>query len=133
MPRTKKSEDQEIKEVETKSTIKEEKPAEKSNWIKVKPQELEKIVIDLAKQGNSPSKIGIILRDKHSVPKAKVLGKKITKILKENKIKYSTDKEIVGKKVENLKSHLGKNKYDQSAKRSLGKQLWLLHTLNKYQ
>ncbi len=108
-----------------------EKTEEKSSWIKIKPQELEKMISDLAKQGNSPSKIGIILRDKHAVPKTKLLGKKLTNILKKEKITYIKDQDIINKKVETLKSHITKNKYDHSAKRSLAKQLWLLHNINK--
>ncbi len=104
-----------------------EKPVEKSSWIKIKPAELEKIIIELAKQGNSPARIGLILRDKEGIPKTKLLGKKITKILRENKIDYITDKEIIEKKIKILKAHIEKNKYDYTAKRFLAKNLWLLY------
>ena len=109
----------------------ESKTEEKSSWIKTKPTEVEKLVIQLAKEGNSPAKIGLILRDNHSVPKAKLISKKITKILKTAKVNYKTEKEGVSEKIENLKKHLEKNKYDQSAKRSLTKKLWFLYSLNK--
>ncbi len=107
------------------------KTEEKSSWIKIKPAELEKIVVDLAKEGNTPAKIGLTLRDKHSIPKTKVLAKKVTKILKEANIKYIAEKDIISEKIEKLKNHIAKNKYDQSAKRSLSKKLWLLYALNK--
>lgn len=107
------------------------KSPEKSSWIKIKPVELEKMIIDLVKQGNTPAKIGLNLRDKNGIPKARLLGKKITHILKEAKISYTSDKEIVAKKIEKLKLHKEKNKYDHSATRSLAKQLWLLHRLEK--
>lgn len=40
-------------------------------WCKYKPEEVEALVIKLAKDGNSPSKIGTILRDQHGIPLAK--------------------------------------------------------------
>ena len=99
---------------------------EKPEWIRAKPKEIEKIVIDLHKEGNSPAKIGLLLRDKHGIPKAKLLGKKITKILEENNLNYQKEGDIVVKRVENLKSHIEKNKQDNTAKRSLAKKLWIL-------
>ncbi len=105
--------------------------AEKPGWTKPKLVEIEKIVIDLAKQGNSPSKIGIILRDKYSVLKTKILGKKITKILKDNNIKYLTEKDLTEKKIEKLKLHIAKHKQDYTSSRSLTKQLWALYRLEK--
>ncbi|MDO8508961.1 MAG: hypothetical protein Q7S27_04725 [Nanoarchaeota archaeon] len=131
MPKTKKTEEKEGSPVDSSAPAEEKE--EKSSWIKIKPQELEKIIVDLAKQGNSPAKIGLILRDKHGIPKTRLLGKKVTQILKEANVKYTTEKEIVENKITNLKSHMGKNKYDNTAKKSLAKRLWLLHTLNKNQ
>lgn len=133
MSKTKSLENEEAKETLVKSEKEDVKTSEKSSWIKTKPAELEKIVIDLAKQGNSPAKIGVILRDKHTIPKAKLLGKKITKILIDNNVSYIKDKDIAAKKIEKLKAHLEKQKSDYCAKKSLAKNLWLLHSLNKYQ
>lgn len=65
----------------------------KPDWVKMKPAELEKIVVDLYKEGVSSAKIGLILRDKYGVPKAKLLGKRITKILKDAKTKLRYEKE----------------------------------------
>ena len=101
----------------------------KLDWMKTKPAELEKIVVDLAKQGETPAKIGIILRDKHGIPKAKLLGKKITKILKDNKLPVKNEKESVQDKIKNLEGHIAKNKKDNSAKKALTKDLWILRKL----
>ena len=103
----------------------------KLDWVKTKPAELEKIVIELAKKGETPAKIGLILRDKYGIPKAKLLGKKITQILKKAKIEYQEDKKIVEGKIEKIKTHLKSNKHDYSAQRSLTKKLWNLHHLSK--
>jgi small subunit ribosomal protein S15 len=102
---------------------------EKPEWVKMKPQELEKLIIELHKEGNSPAKIGLILRDKHGVPKAKLIGKKITKILDEQSLQYPKEKEIFTKQIENLKIHIEKNKHDNSAKKSLTKKLWIVKKL----
>lgn len=99
--------------------------------VKIKPAELKKIVVDLAKKGETPEKIGLILRDKHGVPKAKLVDKKITKILEEEGIEYESDKEKVEKKIEKLKMHIKGNKHDYSAQRSLTKKLWDLHHISK--
>ena len=88
----------------------EEKKIEKESWIKTKPAELEKIIRELAEQGNSPAKIGTILRDKHGIPKVKLLGKKIEKILKTSNIKYTTEKDIIEKKINSIKTHMEKHK-----------------------
>ncbi len=106
-----------------------EQVQDKKSWVKTKPEELEKIIVDLAKEGNSPAKIGLILRDKHGIPKTKLLGKKITQILKDKKVDYITEKQILENKIESLKSHLGKNKHDASAKKSLNKRLWAFNKL----
>ena len=107
--------------------------AQKSNidWIKVKPAEIENLILDLAKKGLSPSQIGLELRDKHGVPKAKLIGKRITQILKENKIQYKTEKDMVKTRISTLNKHITPNKHDYTAKRALTKQLWVLHKLER--
>jgi small subunit ribosomal protein S15 len=103
----------------------------KPSWIKLKPEELEKIVVELAKKGESPAKIGLILRDKHGVPKARIFGRKITEIMKEKGIVYETEKDVLDKKITGLKGHISKNKHDYSASRALTKRLWDLYGVNK--
>lgn len=122
---------EEKNKVETKEKIEKPSSEEKVSWIKLKPAELESIVIKLAKEGNTPAKIGLILRDKHGIPKAKLLGKKITKILKDNKINYIIEKDAIDKKIEKIKKHIEKNKHDHTAGRSLTKKLWMLYHLNQ--
>ena len=110
-----------------------EEKTERPSWIKIKAEELEKIIMDLAEQDMTPAKIGIILRDKYGIPKAKLLGKKITKILKDKKVRYITEKDIVTKKIEKIKTYIIKHKHDYSAKKSLEKKLWFQHRLAKVQ
>ena len=106
---------------------------EKPEWVKIKPAELEKLVIDLYKQGNIPAKIGLILRDKHGIPKVKLLGKRISKIIKDSKIPENSEKNIVEKKIKILEEHMQKHKHDYSALRSFSKKLWIIHRLSRTQ
>lgn len=99
----------------------------KPSWIKMKSAELEKIIIDLAKKGETPAGIGLILRDKYGVPKAKLLGKRVCQILDEKEIDYQVEVKIVQDRVDNLKKHLASNKHDHPASRALTKKLWVIH------
>ncbi len=70
--------------------IQEEKKSAKPSWVKMKKEDLEKLIAELGKQGETPAKIGLILRDKHGVPKTRTFETKIAKILKDKKISYKT-------------------------------------------
>ncbi|MBS3076772.1 hypothetical protein J4233_00715 [Candidatus Pacearchaeota archaeon] len=109
----------------------EEKKSARPSWMKMKPAELEKIVLELAKKGESPAMIGLILRDKHGVPKARLLGKKIVQILKENNITLKDEESAMNDKISSLKLHTGKNKHDYSATRALTRRLWDLYHIKK--
>lgn len=115
-------------EKEEKIEVKEGKNM-KPSWVKIKPEELEKIVVSLAKEGKKPAEIGMILRDKHGIPGAKLLGRKITKILKDAGVEYISEKQQVKERIEKLQKHVTKNKHDYSASRSLTKELWVLRKL----
>ena len=57
----------------------------KASWVKLKPNEIEEIIIKLAKQGHSSAKIGTVLRDQYGIPSTRVLTKeKISNIMKKN-------------------------------------------------
>ncbi|MEK6893730.1 MAG: hypothetical protein AABX07_06030 [Nanoarchaeota archaeon] len=99
---------------------------EKPEWVSLKPSEIEKIVVDLAKQGETPSKIGLFLRDKHGVPKVRIINKKIVQILKDAKIPFKSDEEKTKEKIATLEKHISKNAHDYTAKRAFTKKLWLV-------
>ncbi|MBI3334164.1 hypothetical protein HYZ97_01650 [Candidatus Pacearchaeota archaeon] len=96
----------------------------KPNWVKMKPAEVHALILELYKKGETPAKIGMILRDKHGIPKAKVLGKRISQVLKESNLKVDIEQESLRKKIKVLEAHLTAHKHDQSARRSLSKKLW---------
>jgi small subunit ribosomal protein S15 len=103
-----------------------EEETKKNDWVKIKPAELEKIVVDLYKQGESTAKIGLVLRDKYGIPKAKLLGKRIAEILTNAKVALRSGKDIIQKKIDILNKHVEKNKHDQPAKKKLVKELWAI-------
>jgi len=114
--------------VETKT----KKKADKKIPERAKVENIEEIIIALAKKEKSPAKIGLILKEKYGLTKTKAIGKKITKILKENNIEYDDDLIIVNKKISNLEEHIKKNKQDKRAKRELVKFIGLRKKLERY-
>ena len=91
-------------------------------WCRYTAEEVEALVIKLAKEGHSPSKIGTILRDQYGIPLVKpIMGKTVTQILKDAELAPSLpeDLENLLKKASRLYVHLEKNRKDQPNKRAL--------------
>lgn len=108
--------------------MKEETEAkEKPEWVKLKSSELESMVVELGREGKSAAEIGRILRDRHGVPKVRIFGRRVEKILKDKGIEYKDERKFIGRSVENLRRHIGENKFDHPASRALTKKLWVLH------
>lgn len=103
----------------------------KPSWLTTKPADVEKIVIDLHKQGLPPAKIGLILRDKHGIPKAKLLGKKVKQIIEDAKFTTPAEIDLVQSKIKNLERHGKQHKHDHTSLRSLTKKLWIVSKLTK--
>jgi len=104
-------------------------------WCKYQPEEVEALVVKLAKEGHSPSRIGTILRDQYAVPLAKpITGKRILKILRENELAPSLPEDLTSmlRKAENLTLHLEKNRTDLYNKRSLQLIQARIRKLSKY-
>jgi small subunit ribosomal protein S15 len=93
---------------------------EKPLWMKYSKEEVESLIVKLAKQGNSPSKIGLILKDSYGIPSSRLVTERITKILKKNKL-YEKPKDLMDLvvKVNKLKKHFNSNKQDKVAKRGI--------------
>ena len=102
------------------------KPVEKSApWVKYKPQEIEEIVVKLAKKGYSTAQIGLILRDQYGIPSTRLkeggAGLKISQILKKHGLSPEIPEDLMNllKKAVNLMYHLEKNRKDYTSKRGL--------------
>jgi small subunit ribosomal protein S15 len=104
-------------------------------WVRYKKDEVEKIVLKLAKEGYSTSQIGMILRDQFGIPLVKLItGKTISQILKEQKLypQYPEDLFNLLKKAINLREHLERNKKDYTSKRGLELLESKIRRLGKY-
>jgi small subunit ribosomal protein S15 len=105
------------------------------SWCKYQPEEVEALVIKMAKEGHPPSRIGTILRDQYAIPLVKpITGKTITQILKEAGLAPSTPEDLgeLLKKAARLSAHLEKNKKDLHNKRALQLIEAKIHKLARY-
>lgn len=105
------------------------------SWCKYQPEEVEALVVRLAKEGHSPSRIGTILRDQYAIPLVKpITGKTITQILKEAGLAPPIPEDLAEllKKAERLAVHLDRNKKDLHNKRALQLIEAKIHKLSRY-
>jgi small subunit ribosomal protein S15 len=105
------------------------------SWCKYQPEEVEALVIKFAKEGNTASRIGTILRDQYAIPLVKpITGKTITAILKEGQLAPAMPEDLgnLVKKAESLAAHLEKNKRDVHNKRALQVIEAKIHKLSRY-
>jgi small subunit ribosomal protein S15 len=96
---------------------------------------VEEKVIELAKAGNNPSMIGMILRDQYGVPLVKVVtGKSVINILRENDLTRRVPEDLRNMitKATSIRKHLEENKKDNVSKRGLMLAENKIHRLSKY-
>jgi small subunit ribosomal protein S15 len=105
------------------------------SWCKYQSEEVEALIVKLAKEGNSASRIGTILRDQYSVPLSKqITGKRSLKIRKENKLAPAFPEDLASllKKAESLALHLEKNRTDLYNRRALQLIEAKIHKLSRF-
>jgi small subunit ribosomal protein S15 len=105
------------------------------SWCKYQSEEVEALIVKLAKEGSSASRIGTILRDQYSVPLSKpITGKRILKIMKENKLAPAFPEDLASllKKAESLALHLEKNRTDLYNRRALQLIEAKIHKLSRF-
>jgi len=105
------------------------------SWCKYTAEEVEALVLKLAREGNSPSIIGVMLRDRYGVPLVKsVTGKTTGEILRGGQQAGALPEDLSAllKKADALRRHLEKNKKDSVNKRSLAMIESKVHRLVKY-
>jgi len=100
------------------------KPEDKSKpiWVKYTKEEVESIIVKLARQGLQPAKIGLVLRDVYGIPLSRsITQNKISKVLKEHKLEAKEPADVTDliKRANDLKKHNEKNKKDMVSKRGL--------------
>jgi len=92
-------------------------------WSNKDVKAIEKVIIDLRKEGVSSSRIGLILRDRYGVPDIKLVtgGRRISDILRDNKLESAIPEDLRDLMIKalGLRKHLLENKNDLHNKRQL--------------
>jgi small subunit ribosomal protein S15 len=104
-------------------------------WCNYRPEEVQALVVKLAKEGRSASKIGEILRDQHGIPLVKpIVGKRISQILKEENMAPTIPEDIGNliRQAARMRRHLEKSGLDAYNRRSLQMIESKIHRLSKY-
>ncbi|MEM7823496.1 MAG: 30S ribosomal protein S15 [Candidatus Aenigmatarchaeota archaeon] len=84
-------------------------------------EEIEEIILNLAKSGFLPSKIGEYIWKNYHINVKKLTGKGVTQILKEKNFKYDLPEDLLSlmKRAVNVREHLKVHKKDKSSRRGL--------------
>jgi small subunit ribosomal protein S15 len=104
-------------------------------WCKYTPEEVEALVLKLSREGNSPSTIGMLMRDRYAVPLVKSLtGKNVQELLQTAKQAGALPEDLSAllKKADHVRRNLEKNRKDYVNKRSLAMVESKIHRLVKY-
>ena len=104
-------------------------------WCKYTPEEVEALVLKLSREGNSPSTIGMLMRDRYAVPLVKsITGKNVQELLRAAQQAGALPEDLSAllKKADDLRKHLEKNRKDYVNKRSLAMIESKIHRLVKY-
>ncbi len=91
-------------------------------WSPMDSKAIEKVVLDLRKEGASASRIGLVLRDRYGVPDVKLAtGKRIDEILAEKGMRSEIPEDLRNLilKALGLRKHLAENKNDLHNKRQM--------------
>ncbi len=118
-----------------KSRSKKVKRVKVPEWVNYSPEEVEEIIEKLAKEANSPSKIGLILRDQYGIPDVfSITKKKVTRILKEKNLstKLPEDLRNLIQRATNLRIHLTEHSKDKHSRRGLQLTESKIRRLTKY-
>ncbi len=104
-------------------------------WVKSSADEVESIIMDVAKKGVPPSQIGVLLRDQYGIPLAKqVTNKKLVQTLEEKKLAPAIPEDIFNliKHTSAIRRHLEEHPKDMSSKRGLQILESKINRLGKY-
>ncbi|HLD49002.1 MAG TPA: 30S ribosomal protein S15 [archaeon] len=105
----------------------------RSEWLEIEKEQLEQLILKLAREGHSNAKIGLILRDTYGIPDVREFGLRITKVVeKEIKRDIPEDMFNIMKKAVNLHKHLESNKKDAISIHALGLIESKVRRLGKY-
>ena len=95
---------------------------EAPEWSNTDVAAIEKVIVDLSKEGVSTARIGLVLRDRYGVPDVKLAtGKRIGQIVKEKGLEGEIPEDLKNLiiKALGLRKHLAENKKDVHNKRQM--------------
>jgi len=104
-------------------------------WLALNGDQISELIVQLAKEGLSPSDIGLRLRDAHGIPLVKpILGKSVAEVLADNNIKSDMPEDLdkLVRKALGLQKHLRVHNSDHRNVRSLELIESKIHRLSKY-
>jgi len=111
-------------------------PREKEQpWLSYTSEEVEQLVVKLAKAEHAPSKIGMVLRDEYGIPDVKkITGKKVLDILRNAKQATGLPEGLTAlmRKQTLLLKHIERNKKDMASRRGLLLTKSKIRRLTKY-
>ena len=110
------------------------KPDKKRHtWLMYDNDEVEKLIIKLAKEGKTNAQIGMMLRDQYGVPDVRSLGLRISKVA-EKEVKKEVPDDIYNliEKAVNVHKHLAGNHHDAKATHGLELLESKIRRLGKY-
>jgi small subunit ribosomal protein S15 len=105
------------------------------NWVSTTPDEAKAVVLKLAKEGVTPSRIGQALRDDYGVPLLKPLvGKSLGRVLVDGKVapKVPQDLQDLIERAQRVQKHLQVHKSDRKNVHSLELVEAKIYRLSKY-
>ena len=98
------------------------RPQISAGWVQYSSDEVEKLVLKLARDGLQPAQIGLVLRDQYGIPLVRAAsGKTVLQILSENNLAPKIPSDIFNllKKSVKLHSHMEHNKKDAHGRHGL--------------
>jgi small subunit ribosomal protein S15 len=104
-------------------------------WFKMKKEEVEELIIKLAKERYSSAAIGTILRDQYAIPNVKIAtGKSVAKIMKESNLYPDLPEDMLNllKKAVVLRQHLQRQRADHHSEKGLQNLESKIRRLGKY-
>ena len=123
-------EQEKMEQSETSETTEKPSSTTKKTSSKTSSKDYEKKVVELAKKGYGPEKIGLELKKQGIHPKEQ--KKKISAILKENNLYENPDVKNIESKLEKIKEHYSNNKQDKKAMRERDRIFSKLRSLKKH-
>ncbi|MEM0094206.1 MAG: 30S ribosomal protein S15 [Thermofilum sp.] len=108
---------------------------QKPEWVQMRPEEVEDLVVSLYRRGYSPSAIGVILRDQYGIPLVKAItGKSVLQILRERGLAPEIPEDLGNliRRALKIRRHLEEHPKDYHSKRGLQLVESKIHRLAKY-